>query len=54
MEPGRCIAGALLAALGLAALLLGHVYLALFSPYGLLPGRRGRQTGLPTDRSETR
>jgi len=43
-----------LAALGLAALLLGHVYLALFSPYGLLQGRRASQAGLPTDRSETR
>jgi formate dehydrogenase subunit gamma len=43
-----------LAALGLSALLAGHVYLALFSPYGLLQGRFGPQAGLPTDRSETR
>lgn len=43
-----------LAAFGLAALLAGHVYLALFSPYGLLQGRFGRQAGLPTDWSETR
>jgi len=43
-----------LAAFGLVALLLGHVYLALFSPYGLLQRRSDRQVGLPMDRSETR
>ena len=32
-----------LAALGLVALLAGHIYLALFSPYGLLQSRIDRQ-----------
>ena len=36
-----------LAALGLVALLVGHIYLALFSPYGLMQSWLGRRSPEP-------
>jgi cytochrome b subunit of formate dehydrogenase len=44
----------LLAAFGLTALLAGHVYLGLASPYGLLHGRLNRKAGLAGDQPATR
>ena len=44
----------LLAAFGLTALLAGHVYLGLASPYGLLKGRFDRKANLATDQPTTK